>query len=296
MSIPAKLVKKLRDQTGESIMACKRALAATQGDLEKAFLELRKIGLASAGKKSSRMATEGIIVQALSQDATTAVMLEVNSETDFVARDENFVDFASQITTCALAHEINDIEKLQEIQLPDSDTTVEQKRQALIAKVGENIIIRRVSLVKAQTGQNIGHYIHSNKKIGVLVNLLGGDATLGKNIAMHIAASRPLVVNREDVPEELVKKEREIYTAEAQESGKPVEIVDKMIEGKIDKYLDGASLLGQPFIKDSAIKVGQLLSNEDAQVLSFVRYEVGEGIEKKTNSFVDEVMSQVDRL
>lgn len=294
MSIPAELVKKLREQTGESIMACKKALQVTEGDLEKAFIELRKVGLASAGKKSSRVAAEGAIVIALSEDGATAIILEVNSETDFVARDENFAHYASLVAKSALKYNVDTIEKLPETPLHDNDTTIEQGRHALIAKIGENVVLRRISLIKAQPDHTIGYYIHSNKQIGVLVTLVGGDALLGKNIAMHIAASHPLVVNREDVPEELVKKEREIYTAEAQGSGKPVEIIDKMIEGKVNKFLDEASLLGQSFIKDPGIKVSQLLNNEDAKVLSFIRYKVGEGVERKVDTFVEEVMSQVD--
>lgn len=292
MSIPAELVKKLREKTGVGLMACKRALEATDGDLDKAFYELRKEGLASAGKKAGRVATEGVVVIKRSEDKKTAVILEINSETDFAARDETFVAFTDQVAIAALEHSVETIDELADISYEDS-VTVEQARQSLIAKVGENIILRRMRRISAGNNSVIGYYVHSNQKIGVIVNLSGEDELLARDIAMHVAASKPIVVHRDDIPAEIVEKEREVYTAQAQDSGKPDEIVQKMIEGKLSKFLDEVSLHGQPFIKDPGIQVSQLLKNADATVIQFIRYEVGEGVEKKADNFVDEVMAQV---
>lgn len=290
MSISASLVMQLRERTGAGMMECKKFLTATNGDIEQAILEMRKAGQAKADKKADRVAAEGIIVIARSNDSRKAVMLEINSETDFVARDNNFINFAKEVSQAALDASSQDIEHLSQVNLTNGQVNVEQARQQLVSKIGENIKLRR--LVSMSTDGVIGHYLHGNR-IGVLVSLKNGDENLAKDIAMHIAASRPVVVNREQVPQEAIENEREIFTAQARESGKPQDIIDKMIEGRINKFMDEVSLLGQPYVKDPNKKVGQLLKEKNAEVLSFVRYEVGEGIEKKADNFVEEVMAQV---
>lgn len=290
MTVSASLVMKLRERTGAGMMECKKFLVAAEGDIEQAIVEMRKAGQAKADKKASRVAAEGVIVIATSPDGQKAAMLEVNSETDFVARDEHFTQFAEQSVETALKTGAAEVEALSETTLPDAGLTVEQARQALVAKIGENIKLRRLELM--QCDGVIGAYLHG-VRIGVLVALKNGDASLAKDIAMHIAASRPLVINRDQVPEDAIQNERDIFTAQARESGKPQEIIDKMIEGRISKFADEVSLTGQPFVKDPNKKVGQLLKEHNAEVVSFVRYEVGEGIDKKEDDFVAEVMAQV---
>ncbi|APF03347.1 TPA: elongation factor Ts [Legionella pneumophila] len=288
-TISAALVMQLRERTGAGMMECKKFLIATNGDIEQAIIEMRKAGQAKADKKADRVAAEGIIVIARSSDERTAVMLEINSETDFVARDENFTNFANAVADVALTNLPKNIEDLSNQALP-SGITVEQARQELVAKIGENIKLRR--LEKVHCDGVIGYYLHGSR-IGVMVALKNGSEALAKDIAMHVAASKPMVVSREQVPAEAIENEREIFTAQAKESGKPQEIIDKMIDGRINKFIDEVSLLGQPYVKDPNIKVGQLLKEKNAEVLSFVRYEVGEGIEKKEDNFVEEVMAQV---
>ncbi|ARG97343.1 translation elongation factor Ts [Legionella micdadei] len=290
MSISASLVMQLRERTGAGMMECKKFLIATNGDIELAISEMRKAGQAKADKKADRVAAEGVVVIARSADGRTAVMLEINSETDFVARDESFTAFASQAVETALQNSIEDINALANAKIAGTNSTVEQARQELIAKIGENIKLRR--LVRMSCDGVIGYYLHSSR-IGVMVALKNGDELLAKDIAMHIAASRPMVVNREQVPSDAIENERDIFTAQARESGKPQDIIDKMIEGRINKFLDEVSLIGQPYVKDPNKKVGQLLKEKNAEVLSFIRYEVGEGIEKKEDNFVEEVMAQV---
>ena len=289
MTISAALVMQLRERTGAGMMECKKFLVAAEGDIELAISEMRKAGQAKADKKSDRIAAEGVIVVARSADERTAVMLEINSETDFVARDDNFTQFANQVSEAALNSSSDAIENLSNETLAQGNT-VEQARQGLVAKLGENIKIRR--MVRMSTEGVVGYYLHGSR-IGVMVALKNGDESLAKDIAMHVAASRPMVVNREQVPTEAIENEREIFTAQARESGKPQEIIDKMIEGRINKYIDEVSLLGQPFIKDPNTRVGQLLKEKNAEVQSFIRFEVGEGIEKKEDNFVEEVMAQV---
>lgn len=286
-TISAKLVMELRERTGVGMMECKKFLTATNGDIEAAITEMRKAGQAKADKKSDRVAAEGII--SIVNLLNDAVIIEINSETDFAARDENFTSFAKQATEAAAKHTIASVDALNSFEL-SSGTTVEHARQALVAKIGENIKIRRMEHLS--TEGVIGAYLHGSK-IGVLVSLKNGDESLAKDIAMHIAASKPMVVGPDQVSAEAIDKEREIFTAQAKESGKPQEIIDKMIEGRIQKFISEVSLLGQPFIKNPDIKVGQLLKEKNAEVLSFVRYEVGEGIEKKEDNFVEEVMAQV---
>lgn len=290
MSISASLVMQLRERTGAGMMECKKFLIATNGDIEAAITEMRKAGQAKADKKADRVAAEGVVVIARSADGRSAVMLEINSETDFVARDENFTNFASKVAETALNSSANTIAELSAITLA-SGNTVEQARQELVAKIGENIKLRRLERMSCDTGV-IGYYLHGSR-IGVMAALKTGDEELAKDIAMHIAASKPIVVSRDQVSAEAIENEREIFTAQAKESGKPQEIIDKMIEGRINKFIDEVSLLGQPFVKNPDIKVGQLLKEKNTEVLSFIRYEVGEGIEKKEDNFVEEVMAQV---
>lgn len=290
MTISAALVMQLRQRSGAGMMDCKKVLIATGGDIEQAIIELRKSGQAS--KKADRIAAEGLVAVAQSADKRTAVIVEINSETDFAARAEGFVSFANKVAETALASSaVNDIDTLSNTPLIGTDTKIEQARQELVSVIGENIQLRR--LVRVQTDDGvIGCYLHGSR-IGVVVALKNGDENLAKDIAMHIAASRPLVVNRDQVSAEAIATEREIFTAQARESGKPQDIIDKMIEGRISKFVDEVCLAGQPFVKDPNIKVGQYLKDKQAQVISFVRFEVGEGIEKKEDNFVEEVMAQV---
>ncbi|WP_131794596.1 translation elongation factor Ts [Fluoribacter gormanii] len=290
MSISASLVMQLRERTGAGMMECKKFLIATNGDIEAAIIEMRKAGQAKADKKADRVAAEGVVVIARSTDGRSAVMLEINSETDFVARDENFTNFANMVADAALNSSATTIAELSAITL-SSGVPVEQARQELVAKIGENIKLRRLERMQCDAGV-IGCYLHGSR-IGVMAALKNDQEELAKDIAMHVAASKPIVVSRDQVSTEAIENEREIFTAQAKESGKPQEIIDKMIEGRINKFIDEVSLLGQPFVKNPDIKVGQLLKEKNTEVLSFVRYEVGEGIEKKEDNFVEEVMAQV---
>jgi elongation factor Ts len=289
-TISAKLVMQLRERTGAGMMECKKFLIATNGDIEEAILEMRKSGQAKADKKADRIAAEGIVIVARSADEHTAVMLEINSETDFVARDENFTEFSNKVAQAALNSGISDIDELSK-QTLSTGLTVEQARQELVAKIGENIKLRRLTRMNFADGV-IGYYLHG-ARIGVMVALKNGNEELAKDVAMHIAASKPLVVSCDQVSKEAIETEREVFTAQAKESGKPQEIIDRMIEGRINKFIDEVSLLGQPYVKNPDIKVSQVLKEHNAEVLSFVRYVVGEGIEKKEDNFVEEVMAQV---
>lgn len=290
MKITAEQVKELRERTGAAMMDCKKALVETAGDMDKSIELLRKSGQAKADKKAGRIAGEGIIKIAANDNSV--VILEINCETDFVARDENFASFANQIVNIALQHHINDVDKLLAAPYDKQQATVEEVRQGLVAKIGENINIRRIQYIK--TDGIIGTYLHgSNSRIGVVVTLQNGDVALAKDIAMHIAASKPMVVDPQSIPAEFIDKEREIFMAQAQSSGKPKEIIEKMVEGRIKKYLDEVSLLGQPFVKDPETTVGKLLQSHKAMVQQFFRFEVGEGIEKPITNFAEEVMAQV---
>lgn len=281
--ISASLVKELRDRTGLGMMECKKALVDAGGDIEKAIDDMRKSGQAKAAKKAGRTAAEGVAVVKTAADGSYGVMVEINSETDFVARDENFLAFAQKVVDQAFADKQTDVTVLMAGDL-------ETARQALIQKIGENISVRRIAMV---AGGTVASYIHSNKKIGVLVALNGGDEELARDIAMHVAAVTPIVINPEEVSAEIIAKEREIYTAQAQDSGKPVDIVEKMIDGRIRKYLAEVSLVSQPFVKDPDTLVGNLLKKAGASATAFVRYEVGEGIEKEVVDFAAEVAAQV---
>jgi len=291
MAITAALVKELRERTGAGMMECKKILTETDGDIELAIEELRKRGAAQADKKAGRIAAEGTIVTLV--DGLQAISVEVNSETDFVAKDENFISFANQVGNAVLVNAPADIDALG-ASVISSGGSVEEARQNLIAKIGENITVRRFELIKADVGEAIGAYQHGNK-ISVLVRLMGGSEQLAKDIAMHVAASKPVCVSADQVPADLLAKEREIFTAQAAESGKPAEIMEKMVDGRIRKYLNEVTLLGQPFVKDPEQTVEKLLKSAGAEVKQFVRYEVGEGIEKKEDDFVGEVMAQAGK-
>lgn len=285
--ITASMVKELRQRTNVGMMDCKKALVETQGDLEAAIDLLRKKGMAKAAKKSSRTAAEGIV--AIELDGLRGAICEVNCETDFVARDDSFVAFAKGVTHVVLAKGEMAMDALSALPLKDSNETVEQTREGLVSQLGENLQVRRTRVLTAETV--LGSYLHGNR-IGVLVALKGGDEALAKDIAMHIAASKPSAISGEDVDQAVIDREKEIFTAHAKESGKPADIIEKMIAGRLDKFLNEVSLLGQPFVKDPSVKVGKLLAERKAEVTEFVRFEVGEGIEKESSDFVAEVMAQ----
>ncbi len=288
MAITAALVKELRERTGSGMMECKKALVQTDGDIEAAVELMRKAGQAKADKKAGRIAAEGRVVLVKSEDSQHAVLVEINCETDFVAKDDNFVQFATEVADKVLSEAPANLEDLQQFALADG-ITIEETRRNLIAKIGENIGIRRFQRV--QTNGILGGYSHG-ARIGVLVDLEGGDEEVAKDIAMHVAASRPICVDASQVPVDLLEKEREIYAAQAQESGKPPEIIEKMVDGRIKKYLKEVTLLGQPFVKDPDQTVEKYLKSKSAKVNQFLRFEVGEGIEKKTENFAEEVMAQ----
>ncbi|MFV9924933.1 MAG: translation elongation factor Ts [Francisella endosymbiont of Hyalomma scupense] len=285
-NISAKLVKELRERTGAGMMECKKALVAAEGDIEKAAEEMRISGQAKADKKASRVAAEGVIEVYAAYGR--AILLEINSETDFVARDETFKAFAQEAVKAAHAANSKTIKEVLAAKTSNGET-VEEARKSLIAKIGENIQVRRVKTIEANT---LGVYIHGSK-IGVVVALEGGDEDLAKDVAMHVAAANPMVVSGDQVPADVVAKEKEIFTAQAKESGKPAEIIEKMIVGRIRKFLDEVALLGQDFVKDPAIKVEKLVKDKGAKVVNFIRLDVGEGIEKKEEDFAAEVMSQI---
>lgn len=289
-NITAAKVKELREITGAGMMDCKKALVAADGDIDVAIQEMRKSGAAKADKKAGRVAAEGIIKIQASADKSSVLIMEINCETDFVGKDENFLIFADQVAQATINSDANDVASLGALMIPETNQTIEEARAQLVTKIGENIQIRRFE--RKPLNGTLGHYIHGGR-IGVVVDLKGGDEELAKDIAMHIAASNPLVVSRDDVPEEVVNQERDIFTAQAKDSGKPEDIIEKMIGGRINKFLDEVSLLGQPFVKDPNTKVGNLLKSNNAEVISFVRYMVGDGIEKAEDNFAEEVMSQV---
>ena len=290
MTITAAQVKELRERTGLGMMECKGALAETQGDMDAAIDLLRKKAGSKVEKKAGRTASEGAIGVSLSADRKLAAMVEVNSETDFVAKGDDFQAFANAIAAAVALHNPADVNALSTMKL-DGGETVAKTREGLVAKLGENISVRRFTRVAAKSGQ-VASYLHG-RKIGVLVEFDGGQESLGRDIAMHIAASRPECVSREQVSAELIAKEKEIFIAQAAESGKPPEIIEKMVSGRINKYLSEITLLGQPFVKDPETTVEKLLKQANAKVSGFTRYEVGEGIEKKSGDFAAEVMAQV---
>ncbi|MGQ0657683.1 MAG: translation elongation factor Ts [Chromatiales bacterium] len=289
MGISASMVKELRERSGAGMMECKKALLEARGNMDAAFDILRKAGAAKAAKKAARIAAEGTVIHRRSGDR--AVLVEVNSETDFVAKDENFRGFAEAVAETVLKNKPADVEALMNMPLiGGSGENVETARAQLVAKIGENISVRRFTAMETTEGA-IGSYLHGTK-IGVLVDLHNGGAALAKDIAMHVAASRPVCVSEDQVPPDMVAKEKEIYRAQAAGSGKPPNIIEKMVEGKLKKFLSEVTLVGQPFVKDPETTVGKLLGKHGASVKCFVRMEVGEGIEKKTDNFAEEVMKQ----
>ena len=289
MNITAEAVKQLRERTGAGMMECKRALVETKGDLDAAAELMRKLGLAKADKKAARVAAEGVVAMARSGDARTAALVEVNSETDFVAREQDFRAFARAVAECALALRPADLAALGQAQLPSGDS-VEERRRNLVAKIGENISVRRFAVLSAPGP--LGGYVHGTR-IGALVALEGGTASLAYDLAMHVAASNPKYLSAAQVPAEVVAKEREILTSQAQGEGKPPEIVAKMVEGRLRKVLGEITLAGQAFVKDPEVTVEKLLKGAGARVVAFERFEVGAGIEKKQDDFVSEVMAAV---
>jgi elongation factor Ts len=291
MAITAAMVKELRSRTGAGMMECKGALTETDGDMEAAVELLRKKGAAKADKKSGRLAADGVIVALVSPDKKSGVLVEVNCETDFVAKDENFSVYARAVAATVMAKRPGSMEELSALSLSDGKSTVEEARRELITKIGENINVRRFQVIEVETDANVSAYVHGNR-IGVLVTTSGGRADLGKDIAMHVAASRPLYLTKDEIPEEVAEKEREIYTAQAGESGKPENIVEKIVEGKLQKYFNDITLLGQPFVKEPDQNVGKLLKSEKATIEKFIRFEVGEGLERRADDFVAEVMAQ----
>lgn len=290
-AVTAAMVKELRERTGLGMMECKNALVEAGADIEKAIDDLRKSGQAKAAKKAGRTAAEGAVGVAVSADGKTAIMVEINSETDFVARDENFLGFVTKVANAVLAAGETDAAKIAELPTAEGPT-VEVTRQALVQKIGENIQVRRAAILRAETA--IGAYVHGGK-IGVLVALKGGDETLGKDVAMHVAATNPMVVSGDQVPADVLEKEKEIIRAQPDMAGKPEEIVEKMLGGRISKFLKEVSLLDQPFVKNPDTTVGKLVKDAGAEVAGFIRLVVGEGIEKEETDFAAEVMAQVNK-
>jgi elongation factor Ts len=277
MAISAALVKELRERTGAGMMECKKALVETNGDIEAAIEAMRKSGQAKAAKKAGRTAADGVVVIKIDDEGKRGVVVEVNCETDFVAKDANFVAFADTVGSRALESGVADVDALIDLPVGAGDAaTISQAREALVTKIGENVQLRR-----------------PGSRIGVVVEMEGGDAVLGKDMAMHIAASSPVCVSADEVPADTLAKEKEIFRIQALESGKPDNIIDKIVEGRVRKYLEEVTLLGQAFVKDPDTTVEKLLKQAGAKVLRFARLEVGEGIDKKEGNFADEVMAQV---
>lgn len=285
MAVTAVMVKELRERTGLGMMECKKALVETDGDIEIAIENLRKASGLKAAKKADRTAAEGVVAAKVAVDGGYATVLEVNSETDFVARDEGFLGFVNAVLDKAFVSKAETLDVVL-------DAEVENARSALIQKIGENIGVRRMQMIAAADGV-VGAYVHSNNRIAVLVELKGGTAELAKDVAMHVAAVNPQVVRPADMPEAVVEKEKEIIRAQPDMAGKPEAIVEKMMTGRINKFLKESSLVEQPFVKDPEITVGKLVSAAGADIVRFVRFEVGEGIEKKSEDFAAEVAAQI---
>ena len=281
----AALVKELRERTGLGLLECKKALAEADGDIEAAIEALRKSSGMKAAKKAGRTAADGVVAIQTAADGGFGAMVEVNSETDFVARDENFLDFVNSVVSKAFEERLDDVTAL-------AGGETEDARQALVQKIGENISVRRVVTYQAADGV-IGGYVHGNNRIAVLVSIKGGSEDLARDVAMHVAAVNPQVVSPDDMPEEQVAKEREIYVAQAQDSGKPPEIIEKMVDGRVRKFLSENSLTEQAFVKDPDTTVGNLVGGAGAEVLGFTRFEVGEGIEVEKVDFAAEVAAQL---
>ena len=289
MAITAALVKELRDRTGAGMMDCKKALVETNADLEAAIDLMRASGAAKAAKKAGRVASEGLVNVTISDDNKQAAILEVNSETDFVTKGSAFIDFVDSLGRLALKNKPESVESFLGQKL-DSGETVDEARENIIAKIGENISVRRVQIISTETGV-LGAYKHGDR-IAVLTVLASQDSALAKDVAMHIAASRPECISEDQLSEELLEREKAIFIEQARESGKPDNIIEKMIVGRMKKFVNEVTLYGQSFVKDPDVTVGELVKSNNAKVESFVRYEVGEGIEKKEDNFVEEVMAQ----
>ena len=291
MQITAAMVKELRERTGSGMMECKKALQEAGGDIDVAIENMRKSGLAKADKKAGRVAAEGRIAINISDDRKFAAIVEVNCETDFVSGGDDFMSFVNQVAAAVIENRPESVDALLALPI-DGGESVEDRRKAMVSRIGENIQVRRFEIMEAGDAA-FGSYLHGTR-IGVLLAMENGKEELIKDVAMHIAASRPTCVTEDQVPAELLDKEREILIAQAQDSGKPQDIIEKMVEGRIRKFLGEITLVGQPFVKDPDKSVGALLKDEGATVTGFVRYEVGEGIEKKQENFADEVMAQVN--
>ncbi len=285
--ITASAVKELRERTGLGMMECKKALVEANGDIDLAIENMRKAGSMKAAKKAGRTAAEGLVLTKIASDSSYGVMVEVNSETDFAAREENFIAFVNKVLNKVFETKSTDIPLMMA-------GGMEETRLALVQKIGENISVRRAVLVGGD-GATVGSYVHSNNKIAVLVALNGGDQDLAREVAMHVAATSPLVVSPEDVPADVLRKESEIYTAQAAESGKPADIIEKMVSGRLRKFIEEVSLTEQAFVKDPEIKVGKLVKQASARIISFVRFMVGEGIEKEVVDFAAEVAAQLKK-
>ena len=289
MAITAALVKELRDRTGAGMMDCKKALVETNADLEAAIDLMRASGAAKAAKKAGRVASEGLVNVTISDDNKQAAILEVNSETDFVTKGSAFIDFVDSLGRLALKNKPESVESFLGQKL-DSGETVDEARENIIAKIGENISVRRVQIISTETGI-LGAYKHGDR-IAVLTVLASQDSALAKDVAMHIAASRPECISEDQLSEELLEREKAIFIEQARESGKPDNIIEKMIVGRMKKFVNEVTLYGQSFVKDPDVTVEELVKSNNSEVDSFVRYEVGEGIEKKEDNFVEEVMAQ----
>jgi elongation factor Ts len=288
MAVTASMVKELRERTGAGMMECKKALVETDGDMEVAVEHLRKSGLAQADKKASRVAAEGKIALASNDDNTEVVMVEINCETDFVAKDKNFLAFADAVAANALELGSDDVESLMATERDGA--SLELARQALVSKIGENVQVRRIT--RMSTDNTVGAYLHGGR-IGALVHIEGGNSEIAHDIAMHVAALNPEFIDIDDVPADVLEKEKQFLISQAADSGKPADIIEKMVSGRMRKHLSAITLLGQDFVKDGDITVAKLLEQNGASVKQIVRLAVGEGIEKKEENFADEVMQQV---
>jgi len=289
MAITAALVKEVRERTGAGMMECKKALVEADGNIDSAIAALRIQGQAKADKKAGRVAAEGLVAVKLDPQSSAGVIVEVNCETDFVTKKDEFRDFVDELANLVLQGEPRDVEALSTMQV--GGRSVEETRRDLIAVIGENITIRRFARIESTDGA-ISDYVH-NGRIGVLVSMTGGDEQVGRDLAMHVSWSKPLCLSEADVPQDELAKEKAILVAQAAESGKPPEIVEKMVEGRLKKYLKEITLLGQPFVKDPDQSVQKYLASAGATAHDYVRFEVGEGIEKKADNFAEEVMAQV---
>jgi elongation factor Ts len=285
MAITAAMVKELRERTGLGMMDCKNALTESSGDMDLAIDALRKRSALKAARKADRTTADGLLGLKVADDASKGALVEVNIETDFAAKNEKFVAFVDQVLEAVFDSGETNVEKLLAGDLG-------RTRETLVQEIGENVSVRRAAYLETADGR-IADYLHGDHRKGTLVELSGGDAELGRNIAMHVTAINPMVVAADQVPQEVLAKEREIYASQAGESGKPADIVEKMVEGRVRKYLAEVSLLDQPFVKDANVKVGKLLENAGARCRSFVRFEVGEGIEVERGDFAAEVAAQV---